>query len=138
MAKRGLNADFRIDDSGGTLRDISRYVNSVTFGRNAELLDVTAFQPTGGDKEYIVGFKDNQFNISGFAEATPMGYLYGVLGQEASISFQYGPEGTTSGNRKYTGECVLVSVNEDTPVGGVNTFTASFQCTGAVTAGTYA
>ena len=86
---------------------------------------------------FIVGFKDNKFDISGNALAALATHLNGIAGQEASVSFQYGPEGTTSGNRKYTGECFLVSYKESTPVGGLNTFTASFQITGAVTVGTY-
>lgn len=137
-AKRGLSADIRVDDSGGTLRDLSRSVRQVNFSRDAELLDATTFQAPGGDKEFIVGFKDNKFDIEGNADATVMGYLNGIAGQEATVSFQYGPEGTTSGNRKYTGECVLVSLRESTPATGLNTFTASFQITGQVTVGTYA
>lgn len=135
--KRGLNADIRIDNSSGTLTDISTYTKEVNFSRDAELIDATTFQPPGGDKEFIVGFKDNKFDISGNALAALATHLNGIAGQEASVSFQYGPEGTTSGNRKYTGECFLVSYKESTPVGGLNTFTASFQITGQVTVGTY-
>ncbi len=136
-AKRGLNADIRIDNSGGTLTDISTHVKNVNFSRDAELLDVTAFQAAGGDKEFLVGFKDNKFDIEGNANATVATHLNGIAGQEATVSFQYGPEGTTSGNRKYTGEAVMVSYRETTPATGVNGFTASFQITGAVTVGTY-
>jgi hypothetical protein len=59
-----------------------------------------------------------------------------ILGQEATSSFQIGPEGTTSGNRKYTGECFLTNYVEQIVL-GVNKFTASFQVTGQVTVGTY-
>lgn len=137
MAKRGLNADIRVDDSGGSLTDISTHVKNVNFSRDAELLDVTTFQAAGGDKQFLVSFKDNKFSIEGNAGATVASLLNGILGQEATSSFQYGPEGTTGGNRKYTGECYLVSYSESTPVEGVNTFTANFQITGAVTVGTY-
>lgn len=137
-AKRGLNADIQIDDSGGTLRDISRSVKNVNFSRDIETIDATTFQPPGGDKEFIVSFKDNKFDIEGNADATVTGYLNGIAGQEATVSFQYGPEGPTSGNRKYTGECLMTSFKEGTPVGGLNTFTASFQITGQVTVGAYA
>lgn len=136
-AKRGLSADIRVDNSGGTLTDISRSVNQVQFSRDADLLDATTFQAPGGDKEFIVGFKDNKFTVSGNADATVMAHLNGIHGQEATVSFQYGPEGTTTGNRRYTGECVLVNLSEDTPATGLNTFTASFQITGQVTVGTY-
>jgi hypothetical protein len=59
-AKRGLNADIRIDDSGGTLRDISRSVKNVNFSRDIETIDATTFQPPGGDKEFIVSFTDRK------------------------------------------------------------------------------
>lgn len=136
-AKRGLSADIRVDNSAGTLTDISRETNNVNFSRDAELLDGTTFQAPGGDKEFIVGFKDNKFDIAGNASATVATLLNGIAGQEATVSFQYGPEGTTAGNRRYTGECVMVSYSETTPALGLNTFTASFQITGAVTVGVY-
>ena len=136
-AKRGLSADIRIDDAGGTLRDISRSVKTVNFSRDAELLDATTFQAPGGDKEFIVGFKDNKFDIEGNADAVVAGYLNGISGQEATVSFQYGPEGIAAANRRYTGECVMVSYRESTTATGLNTFTASFQITGQVTVGVY-
>jgi predicted secreted protein len=138
MAKRGINCDIRVDDSGGTLRDISRNGTTVNFSRDADLLDVTAFQSPGGDKEFLVGFKDNKFSVEGFSDATVMGYLHGILGQEATVSFQYGPEGTTTGYRKFTGECLLVSLTDNAAVAEANKFTANFQITGQVTVGTYA
>jgi hypothetical protein len=136
-AKRGLSADIRIDNSGGVLTDISRSVKNVNFSRDAELLDATTFQAPGGDKEFIVGFKDNKFDIEGNADSVVATHLNGIAGQEATVSFQYGPEGTTAGNRRYTGEAVMVSYRESTPATGLNTFTASFQITGQVTVGVY-
>lgn len=135
--KRGLVADIRVDNSGGTLTDISQKVKTVNFSRDAELLDATTFQPPGGDKEFIVSFKDNKFSIEGNADATIASHLNGILGQEATVSFQYGPEGTNAGFRKYTGECLLVNYSENTSVAGLNTFTANFQITGQVTVGVY-
>ncbi len=136
-AKRGLNADIRVDNAAGSLIDISRSVKTVNFSRDAELLDATTFQAPGGDKEFIVGFKDNKFSIEGNADATIATHLNGIVGQEATVSFQYGPEGTTAANRKYTGECVMTSYSENTSAEGLNTFSASFQITGAVTVGVY-
>jgi hypothetical protein len=136
-AKRGLSADIRIDNSGGALTDISRSVKTVNFSRDAELLDATTFQAPSGDKEFIVGFKDNKFSIEGNADDVVATHLNGIAGQEATVSFQYGPEGSAAGKRRYTGECVMVSYNESTPATGLNTFTANFQITGQVTVGVY-
>src|SRR5262249_3290760 len=136
-AKRGLSASIKIDNAAGVLTDISRSVKTVNFSRDAELLDATTFQAPGGDKEFIVGFKDNKFDIEGNADAVVATHLNGIAGQEATVTFEYGPEGTTAGNRKYTGECVMVSYKESTPAMGLNTFTANFQITGQVTVGVY-
>jgi hypothetical protein len=135
--QRGLNADFRLDNSGGALTDISRSVNNVDFSRQIEELDCTTFQAPGGDREYIVGFKNNQFSIAGNADATIATLLNGIAGQEATVSFQYGPEGAAAGKRRYTGECVLTSYSESTTATGLNTFQAQLRITGAVAIGVY-
>jgi len=135
--KRAISADFRLDNSGGTLTDISTQVRNVQFSRDAALYDVTTFQSPNGDKEFLVGFKDNKISFDGFVDATIATHLNGILGQEATVTFNYGPEGTTSGNRKFSGEAVLVSYNETGVVDDVNKFTAQLQITGQVTVGTY-
>lgn len=136
MAKHGKNASFKLDDSGGTLTDISRKVTNVQMPQNAELLDVTAFQATA--KEYITGFKDGKISFEGNADAAIATHLLGILGQEATVSFEYGPEGTASGKRKFTGEAVLIKYDETTQVSQANKFSAELQISGAVTVGTFA
>ena len=73
-------------------------------------------------------------SISGMYDATVDGYLKGGA-EPASRSFEYQPTGT-SGESKYTGECILTSYSLSSPVGDVVTFTADFQVTGDVTRGT--
>jgi hypothetical protein len=136
-AKRGLSADIRVDNSGGVLTDISRSVKTVNFSRDIETLDATTFQAPGGDKEFIVSFKDNKFSIEGNADDVVATLLNGIAGQEATVSFQYGPEGSAAGKRRYTGECVMTSYGESTTATGLNTFNANFQITGLVTVGVY-
>lgn len=136
MAKHGKNASFKLDNAAGTLTDISRKVNNVQLPQEAELLEVTAFQATA--KEYIPGFKDGKISFEGFADATIATHLNAILGQEATVSFEYGPEGTTSGYRKYTGEAVLIKYDESAQVSAANKFTAELQISGAVTVGTFA
>ncbi len=136
-AKRGLIADIRVDNAAGSLIDISRSCKTVNFSRDAELLDATTFQAPGGDKEFLVGFKDNKFDIEGNADATIATHLNAICGQEDTVSFQYGPEGSASGKRRYTGEALCLGYKESTTATGLNTFTANFQITGLVTVGTY-
>lgn len=134
--RHGKSAVFKVDDSGGSLRDLSDACNSVSFPRDAEVLETTSFGSS--DRTYIVGFKNGTISIEGSFDATYDGYLAGILGQEATVSFEYGPEGSTSGYTKYTGECILTSYETSAGVGDVVAFSAEFQISGAVTRGAYA
>lgn len=133
--RHGKNTVFKIDDSGGTLRTISDVLNSVSFPREVETLETTSFGST--NRSYVVGFQDATISIEGSYDATVDGYLAGVVGSETSLSFEYGPEGSTSGYVKFTGECFLTSYEVSGGVGDIVSFSAEFQVTGAITRGTY-
>lgn len=130
----GKSTDFQIDDTGGTIRDISNTLTSVDFPETIDTAETTAFGSTS--KSYIVGLRDATISVSGIWDATVDSYFIGT--EPASRSFVYGPAGSTSGNVKYSGECILTSFSISNPVGDVVTFSADFQVTGDVTRGTYA
>lgn len=130
----GKSADFRIDNSGGSLTDISAYCDSVDFPITADTAEVTTFGDSS--KEYVVGLKDATISISGSWDATADAVLAAIVGGAAG-SFQYGPAGSTATNIKYTGECICTSYQVNAPVGDKVTFSAEFQVTGNVTRGTY-
>ena len=134
--RHGKNSQFTIADSGAVVRDISTALNSVTMPRSIETLETTSFGSSS--KSYVVGLTDSTLSISGNFDATVDAHLAGVLGQAASLSFEYGPEGSTNGLVKYTGECILTSYEKSGAIGDVVTYSAEFQVTGAVTRGTYA
>lgn len=135
--RHGKNSSFKVDNSGGTLTDISAYLTDVSLPRSIETAETTTFGVTGGAKTYVVGLNDSTISISGRFDSTVDAHLVGILGQEASVSFEYGPEGTTSTRVKFTGECYLTAYEVSAPVGDVVAFTASFQVTGPVTRGTF-
>ena len=128
----GKNAAFKIDDSGGTLRDISNVLTDVAVSRTADVAEVSAF--SNSSKAYVAGLKDATITISGSFDATVDGYLKGILGAEGS--FEFFPIGTTGGNPKASGECIMTSYDRTPDVGGAVTFTAAFQVSGDVTEGT--
>jgi hypothetical protein len=130
----GKSTDFQVDDTGGTIRDISNTLTSVDFPETIDTAETTAFGATS--KSYIVGLRDASISISGIWDATVDGYFIGT--EPASRSFVYGPAGSTSGNVKYTGEAIMTSYGISNPVGDSVTFSADFQVTGDVTRGTYA
>jgi hypothetical protein len=128
----GKNAAFKIDDSGGTLRDISDVLTDVAISRSADVAEVSAF--SNSSKAYVAGLKDATISISGSFDATVDGYLSGILGLAGS--FEFYPIGTTGGNPKASGECIMTSYDRTPDVGGAVSFSASFQVTGDVTEGT--
>jgi hypothetical protein len=133
----GKSAVFKLDDSGGTLRDLSSYLDDIGFPRDIETAETTTFGVAGSAKTYIVGLSDATISISGKFDATADGYLAGVVGNSATLSFEYGPAGSTGGNVKYTGECIMTSYEVSASVGDVVTASADFQVTGQITRTTW-
>ena len=131
----GKDSVFKLDNSSGSLTDISSYVNSVDFPETADVAETTVL---GDDnKTYIVGLKDATLSLAGLWDSTIDGILGAVVGQAATLSFEYSPEGTASGKVKYTGECILTSYAQSSPVGDVVGYSADFQVSGAVTRATH-
>lgn len=93
-------------------------------------------------KTYVSGLSDSTISISGKYDSTavsgPDVVLNGLVGGDAAVAFEFGPEGGTTGKVKYGGNCFLTAYNVSAPIGDVVAFTAEFQTTGAVTKGTYA
>lgn len=135
--RHGKNAVFKVDDSGGTLTDISTYIHDVTLPRSIETAETTTFGVAGGSKTYVTGLNDSTISISGKFDSTVDAHLAGVLGQDATLSFEYGPAGSTVGYIKFTGEAIMTKYDLSSPVGDVVSFSCDFQITGEVTRGTY-
>ena len=132
----GKKSKFSIDNAAGSPVDISAYCNEVSLSRDIETAETTTF---GDDaKEYIIGLTDATLSVSGMFDAagasTVDAVLAGVLGQEASLSFEYIPGGGSVGtsNPAYQGECYCTSYEVSGSVGDVTSFSASFQVTGAI------
>lgn len=136
----GKDAVFSLDDSGGTLRAVKAYLSSVTGLPGARnLSEVTAFGDSG--QKNIPGLAVNNFSIAGhadFASATAIGQLLnGLRSTTATSSFEYGPEGSTTGKTKYSGECWMTDFEVGAQVADKVSITASFAVDGTVTVGTY-
>ena len=128
----GKSAAFKIDDSGGTLRDISNVLTDVSVSRTADVAEVSAF--SNSSKAFVAGLKDASITISGSFDATVDGYLKAILGVEGD--FEFYPIGTTGGNPKASGKAIMTSYDRTPDVGGAVSFSAAFQVSGDVTEGT--
>lgn len=136
----GKNARFSIDDSGGTLRAIYADLDNVSgLPGAAQLSEVTAFGDAG--ERFIRGLQGTTFTISGHfntgSATASITVLNGLRTAEATSSFEYGPEGSTSGKVKYSGECWMESFTVDAAVKDKVPFSATFRLDDGLTVGTY-
>lgn len=132
----GKDAVFKVQDSGGTTRDLSAYLTSITYDPNADVAEVSTLGDSS--KEYLAGLKDATITIEGKYDPAANGpddVLNGILGG-ASRTFEFHPQGTATGKPKYTGSLICTGYSVNSPLEDASTFTATFQVTGAVTRGT--
>jgi len=133
--RHGKSTVFKVDNAAGTLTDISNTLTDVGFPQTVDTAETSTFGSSA--KSYVVGLTDSSLSISGNFDATVDAHLAGILGQSASVSFEYGPEGSTAGYVKYTGEALMTSYEKSGAIGDVVSYSAEFQVTGAITRGTY-
>lgn len=140
MSLEGHLAYFGLDDSAGTVRNISPYINKIDFEQDNDVHDNTTFGAVG--HTFQTGLTTGKITLSGMWDKTALvgtntviDGLIGALG--VTFSFEYGPEGNSTGKLKKNGECVLASYAESAPVADLVTFTANLTISGAVTKGTF-
>ena len=136
----GKKAKFSIDNSAGTLKDLSTYCDDVSISRSFETGETTTFNSTGSAKTYVMGLSDATISIKGKFDASAGAdsvdaVLSGIIGTDTTRSFEYkaSNDTTASTNPAYTGECFCTKYDVSAPVGDVVSFSADFQVTGAVT-----
>lgn len=136
----GKDVYFSIDDSGGTLRNISGHVDNVSgLPGGRQMSEVTSFGDQG--VRNIPGLVNVTYTVSGqFDTAATTGsytVLNGLRTTTATASFEYGPEGNTAGDVKQSGECWMTEFTTDAAVGDKVPFSATFQVDGVVSSGTF-
>lgn len=101
----------RIDNSAGTILDMTQYIDSITtVGKEVAPLEVTSFND--GAERFVAGIEmSEEVTVSGaFDDAATSGpdavfpTLVGTIN-----TIEYNPAGTVSGRRKITGEYLFVS-----------------------------
>lgn len=133
----GKKSVIKVDNSSGSLVDLSAFCEDVSLSRDIETAEVTTF---GEDaKAYITGLTDATVSFSGkFDSATSAAVdpvLAGILGQTATVSWVYrvNEAVVSATNPEYQGEGILTSYEISAGVGDAVTFSAELQCTGAIT-----
>lgn len=131
----GKDTAFKIDNTGGSLTDVSTYTDNVEgLPGELEFADVTTFGEDG--HKNIPGLENASFTIGGNWDSS----LDAILGASRSTirSFEYGPAGGGSGAVKYSGECWITNYTVNSPVADKVTWSADLRVDGVVTRGTFA
>ena len=139
--RHGKNTVFKLDNSSGTLVDLSSYLEEVSVPRSIETGETTTFGSSA--KSYITGLSDATISLSGKFDSTLDAHMSGIItalsaGTIDTVSFEYGPESSTSTRIKYSGEAIVTSYEVSSPVADVVTCSIELQVTGAITRGTWA
>lgn len=141
MPTLGKDTYFSLEDSGGsTERNIGPYVNSVTYSRANDTVDTTTFGAEG--HTFTTSLTNGTITVAGLWDKTALVGSATVLDalldlDTTTMTFVYGPEGNTATNVKYTGECILQSLDHSSPVADLVTFSATLQITGTVSKSTF-
>jgi hypothetical protein len=131
---------FLIDDTGGTQRDLSAYVTEIRgLPGTRALNEVTALGDDGA--KFIPGVEDIPFTLNGLFDNTAASGPDAVLGplrkHTSAVDFEYGPEGSSTGNVKYSGTCWVVSYSLRSRVGNLVEWSGALQVDGVVTRGVF-
>ena len=131
---------FLLDDTGGTQRDISSFMTEVRGLPGArQLNEVTALGDSGA--RFIPGLEDVAVSLAGLFDDTATSGLDAVLGplrtHTSAVDFEYGPEGSTTGDVKYSGTCWVAQYDLRSKVGSLVEWSASLQVEGTVTRGVF-
>ncbi len=133
-------AKFFIDDTGSTEREMTAYIDSVSgLPGPRDLNDVTSLADTG--RKFIPGLENVVITIDGHFDDTATSgpdVVFGALRTHTSaVDFNYGPEGNTVGDPKYSGTCWVTNYDITSRVGSQVRFTVTLQVEGTITTGTY-
>lgn len=133
-AKRGINASVLFNQY-----DLSTYFKMAAPSLDIDVYDCTTFQPAGGDKSYIPGFRDGKLTLEGFFqsdsvdEAAVDDVLNAVLGSETKQIVTLSPENADAlGNRCYLMEVDQTQYKVSSPVDNLIMSNAAMQSSSGI------
>jgi hypothetical protein len=134
----GKDSVLKIHD-GTSLRDITPYTKNIDVNRSQDANDTTTKGAEG--KTYRPGLTDGELRITGLwddaALVGPRPLFKTLMGGEVATTFEWGPEGSTTGMEKDSGGCCLIQYDESSPVDNMVAFTATLKISGDVTSGVW-
>jgi len=135
--KTGRTMVISVDNSGGTLVDVSSYANKIDFGFPVDMLDTTVFGSTS--KQFMPGFTGGDDVVINFRyDPTIELQLAGLTPLTVTSTVVVSPEGTTTGNVKYSFETFLMDFKVSAAPESIDEIVATFRKSGAYTRTTWA
>lgn len=126
MAKQsGLGDYLAVDDSGGTVRDISNDVTSITFNIPQDLMDITGIDKSA--RERLIGLGDGTVTVNGVFNATSNKSHDVFKTRSGTRTVTYAVGGNTSTNPKLEMEMLVASYNVTRANNGALTWTATLN-----------
>lgn len=133
---RGGKGKVLVDNAAGTPVDLTPWTDNVDWGAfSSETLESTVFGQNS--KTYIPSLNDGTVGISGKYDAATGGpdvTLRGLRGN-GPLTVEWQPEGAGAGKPFRRVEAILTSYAASAPVGGIISFTATWQASGDETTG---
>lgn len=127
----GKNTVVKVDNSGGSLVDLSAYIDKSNLDQMVDTAETSTFGATS--KTFLAGLQDGKISMEGPFDPVPDAQFNSLLGSSTTKSIEFYPQGTTAGLRKYTFEAILTSYGPDGDVGAAERWKAEFQVTGDIT-----
>ena len=126
MAKvSGLGDYLAVDDSGGSLRDISNDTTSVTLNIPQDLLDITGIDKSA--RERLIGLGDGTVSITGVFNAASNQSHDVFKTRSGTRTVTYAVGGNTSSNPVLTMEMLVGSYDLSRGTDGSLTWTANLS-----------
>ena len=118
-----------VDDSGGTPRDLSPYVDEIELlGQKVAFLDVTGLSDSAQRVIASIQLSQDIILRGAFDDqgtTGPDAVLTGIVGQTGTVSL--GPSGNSTGQRKISGEFLCLSYQVISRVNHLVKFAAHFK-----------
>lgn len=127
---------FGTSGSPSSNTDRSTYFDSITFPRESEEVETTAFG-NAGNRTFLPGLKGATIQASGNYDGTIGAHIDAIFDGQTVVTFEYGPINGSNGSPKYTGSMFVSNFEIGAAVGEKIPFSMTCRITTAVTLGTY-
>ena len=102
-----------------------------------EVAGTIRLPPTGTAKSFAATLREGGFSLSAPYDATLNTHLKALKGLTATSTFILGPQGSTAGQERITGECRMKSLKRSGEVSGLLMIEVEFLFDGTVTEDTF-